>query len=124
MEHWIPVGWPSVTPRLFVGQPGECVAFIKQVFGASGDLDSDRPTILDIGGSKIMVSASGLREARPACLYVYVPDVDSAYERALSAGASTVEEPANMPYGDRRAMVRDPWGNDWQIATHQDDAIA
>jgi len=27
-----------------------------------------------------------------------------------------IEHPADMPYGDRRATVRDPWGNTWQIA--------
>jgi PhnB protein len=118
MEQWIPDGWPRVTPRLFVDQPAECVAFLKHVFGARGNVEPDRPTVLTIGDSKIMVSAAGVREAHSACLYVYVSDVDAAYRRAVAAGASTIEEPAELPYGDRRAMVRDPWGNDWQIATH------
>jgi PhnB protein len=117
-EEWIPPGWPRIIPRLFVDRPAECVSFIKDVFNATGELEADRPTILDIGASKIMVSGSNQREARSASLYVYVPDVDAAYRRALSAGASTIEEPADLPYGSRRAMVRDPWGNDWQIATH------
>jgi uncharacterized glyoxalase superfamily protein PhnB len=102
-----------------VKQPAECVAFIKHVFGATGELEQDRPTTLDVGGSKIMVSGTGPREATRSSSYVYVPDVDTAYERALSAGASAIEEPDEMPYGDRRATVRDPWGNDWQIATHR-----
>lgn len=119
MEHWIPSGWPRVATRLFVEQPAECVAFIKHVFGAIGELERERPTTLDIGGSKIMVSATGPREATRSSLYVYVADVDAAYQRALAEGASTIEEPAIMPYGDRRAMVRDPWANDWQIATHR-----
>jgi PhnB protein len=114
---WIPPGWPSITPRLFVDNPAECVAFIKNVFDAAGELETDRPTILDVGASKIMVSGSEQREETRSCLYVYVPDVDATYQRALSAGASTIEEPADLPYGSRRAMVRDPWGNDWQIAT-------
>lgn len=118
MEEWIPAAWPRVTPRLFVERPAECVAFIKEVFRAGGEFVADRPTVLEIGDSRMMISASGPREATKASLYVYVPDVDAAYERALSAGASTIEEPAMMPYGDRRAMVRDPWGNDWQIATY------
>jgi len=113
----MPDGWSRVTPRLFVDRPADCVAFIKHVFGASGELEADRPTILDVGNSKIMVSGSDQREAHTACLYVYVPDVDAAYQRALSLGASTIEEPADLPYGSRRAMVRDPWRNDWQIAT-------
>lgn len=117
-KQWLPAGWPRVTPRIFVDKPSDCVAFIKEVFGALGDLEEDRPTILDIGGSKIMVGGTDQREAQSACLYVYVPDVDATYQRALSSGAATIEEPADLPYGSRRAMVRDPWGNDWQIATH------
>jgi PhnB protein len=117
-EQWLPTGWPRVIPRLFVDRPAECVAFIKDVFDAAGELEADRPSILDVGGSKIMVSGTEQRKAHSTCLYVYVPDVDAAYGRALSAGASTIEEPADMAYGSRRAMVRDPWGNDWQIATH------
>jgi hypothetical protein len=44
-------------------------------------------------------------------------DVDDTYRLAVSAGAVSVEEPRNLPYGDRRAMVEDRWGNIWQIAT-------
>jgi PhnB protein len=117
-ERWIPDSWPRVTPRLFADRPAECAAFIKHVFGASGDVETDRPTILEIGDSKIMVSGTEQRQAQTACLYVYVPDVDDVYRRAVSLGASTIEAPADLPYGSRRAMVRDPWGNDWQIATH------
>jgi PhnB protein len=51
-------------------------------------------------------------------LYVYVDDTDVTYRRALDAGALSMEEPLDTPYGDRRAMVRDPFGNIFQIA-HQ-----
>ena len=44
----------------------------------------------------------------------------AAYQRALHAGATSLEEPLETPYGDRRAMVRDPFGNVFQIA-HQLD---
>ena len=37
-------------------------------------------------------------------------------ERALSAGAVSIEAPLDTPYGDRRAMVRDRFGNVFQIA--------
>jgi PhnB protein len=49
---------------------------------------------------------------------VYVDNADAAYQRALDAGAITVEAPLDRPYGDRRATVRDPFGNIFQIA-HQ-----
>ena len=60
---------------------------------------------------------AGLRERTPAFLYVYVPDVDVAFGCALAAGGEAVERPADLPYGDRRATVRDRWGNHWQPAT-------
>jgi hypothetical protein len=42
-----------------------------------------------------------------AFLYVYVDDTDSTYKRALAADAISLEEPVDMPYGDRRPMVRE-----------------
>jgi uncharacterized glyoxalase superfamily protein PhnB len=48
---------------------------------------------------------------------LYVEDADATYQRAIVAGAVSLEAPADMPYGDRRAMIRDPGGNVWQIAT-------
>jgi uncharacterized glyoxalase superfamily protein PhnB len=55
----------------------------------------------------------------PAFLYVYVENVDETYQRAAEAGAETLELPSDFPYGDRRAMVKDHWGNLWQIASHK-----
>lgn len=54
-----------------------------------------------------------------AFLYVYVEDADRTYQRAVDAGAISIEEPTDTPYGDRRATLRDSWGNMWQIATHR-----
>jgi PhnB protein len=65
-----------------------------------------------------MVSSATERDPFPAFLYVYVVDADETYERAITAGAISLEAPLNTPYGDRRAMVRDPFGNIFQIA-HQ-----
>ena len=71
-----------------------------------------------IGDSMVMVSDAGIRHPMPAFLYVYVDDADAIYRRALHAGARSLEEPSDMPYGDRRGMVEDEWGNTWQIATY------
>lgn len=65
-----------------------------------------------------MVSPATDRDLFPAFLYVSVDDADETYRRALDAGALSREEPLDTPYGDRRAMVRDPFGNTFQIA-HQ-----
>ncbi len=80
---------------------------------------TDAPSQIRIGDSIVMVSGVGPRDAMPSFLYVYVDDTDATYKRALEAGAVTLEEPSDMPYGDRRAMVKDPCGNDWQIATYR-----
>jgi len=116
-------GWPSVIPRIFTRDVAGMVGFLKSVFDASGTYRAEAPAEMKIGESMIMVSdGGGVREATPACLYVYVRDADETYRRAIAAGAQSIEEAADMPYGDRRAMVRDPWGNTWQIATWKRDA--
>jgi len=117
-KHFRPAGWHTVTPRIVVHQPQQLVDFVKQVFGATGDFRTEMPTIISIGDSRIMISEVGIREPMPAFLYVYVPDTDETYLRALDAGARSIEEPCNTPYGDRRGTVEDPWGNTWQIATY------
>ncbi len=111
-----PDGWHSVTPRLVVQDPKMLVRFLRDTFHASGEFAPDAPSQVRIGDSIVMVSRSGPRQAMPAFLYVYVDDVDGTYRRALEAGAVVIEEPRDLPYGDRRAMVKDPCGNEWQIA--------
>ena len=111
-------GWRTVTPRLFTTDVAGLVHFLQIVFDAKGDLHVDRPSELRIGDAMVMVSdGGGIREPMPTCLYVYVPEADSSYRRAIAAGAESLEAPTDMPYGDRRAVVRDQWGNIWQIAT-------
>jgi PhnB protein len=118
MPKWIPEGWHSVTPRIVVHDPATLIQFLKDAFGASGDSTTAAPSQMRIGDSIIMISGAGLRDPMPAFLYLYVDDVDATYQRALKAGAVSLEEPEDLSYGDRRAMVKDPCGNDWQIATH------
>jgi PhnB protein len=45
----------------------------------------------------------GQREAMLAFLYVYVENADRTYQRAVEAGAASIEEPMDMPYGDHDA---------------------
>lgn len=53
----------------------------------------------------------------PAYVHVYVPDVDDSYRRALSAGATSVQEPVRKDDDDKRGGVTDPGGTTWWIAT-------
>ena len=117
METHTPDGWHSITCRLVVDDPRTLIAFLQRAFGARGDYVADRPSTMRIGDSIVMVSATGPRAATRSSLYLYVPDANATFARAVAAGASVVEEPRDTPYGDRRAMVTDPSGNDWQIAT-------
>jgi PhnB protein len=109
-------GYRSVTPRIVVDDVTAQVRFLVQVFGATGEADPSRPAEIRIGDSLLMISSSDGRPAFPAFLYIYVDDADSTFGRALEAGATTIENPVDTPYGDRRAMVSDPFGNVFQIA--------
>lgn len=112
-----PAGFHAVTPRMVVSDVVAAVGFLRAVFGATGEVRDGRPAEIRIGDSVVMVSAAGQRELFPAFLYVYVDDADGAYRRALAAGAVALEEPLDTAYSDRRAMVRDPSGNVFQIAS-------
>lgn len=109
-------GFPTVIPRMVVRDLVAAVAFLRTVFGATGEVTEGRPAEIRIGDSLVLVSPAGERELFPAFLYVYVADADATYHRALDCGATSLEKPTNTPYGDRRAMVRDPFGNVFQIA--------
>ena len=118
MNCFQPDGWHTVTPRIITSKPEELVGFVKEVFRGVGQFQINRPAEIRIGDSLIMIShGDGLREAMSAFLYVYVENVDETYRRAVEAGAETLELPSDLPYGDRRAMVKDAWGNLWQIAS-------
>ena len=57
----------------------------------------------------------------PVMLYLYVPNVDAAYQLALKAGATSIMEPADQFYGDRSGGVKDAAGNSWFFGTHVED---
>ena len=75
-----------------------------------------------VGDSHVMMGqAGGPNKPFPAMLYAYLPDVDAVYERALAAGAKSVQPPSTQFYGDRHGAVEDCCGNQWWIATHVED---
>ena len=113
----MPDGWHSITPRLVVEDPQSLVSFLRSVFGATGDFRTDGPSEIRIGDSMVMVTGAGVREPIEALLYLYIEDTESTYRKALELGAVSLEAPLDTAYGDRRAIIRDPCGNTWQIAT-------
>jgi PhnB protein len=108
----------SVTPRIVTEDVEGLVDFLRTVFDAQAEIVEGRPVDVHIGDSIILVSGAGERDAFPGFLYIYVDDADATYERAVAAGAEVIEPPLDTPYGDRRAMVRDPRANLFQIAHH------
>ena len=100
-ERAIALGWPI--ERVHVIDSGRTIA-------------EGTPAEVRISDSLVMVSSAEARDRFPGFLYVYVDDADATFRRAVEAGAVTVEEPLDTPYGDRRAMVRDRFGNVYQIA--------
>lgn len=111
-----PPGYHSITPRMVVSDAAGAVEFLRATFDAVGEVEVGRPAEVRIGDSLVMVTPADERELFPAFLYVYVEDADLVYRRAIEAGAVSMEAPLETPYGDRRAMVRDPFGNVFQIA--------
>jgi PhnB protein len=125
---YIPDGYHTVTPYLTVDNLKRLIEFVKQAFGAeevhvnSGPDGEPRHAELRIGDSRVMAGqGGGAFQPKPSQLYLYLPDCDAAYQRALAAGATSLSEPATQFYGDRHAGVTDPCGNLWWVATHVED---
>jgi uncharacterized glyoxalase superfamily protein PhnB len=123
-----PDHYHSVTPYLVVEGASRLIEFAEAAFGAREIERLAAPegrighAELRIGDSVVMLAdAHGGREQMPCMLHVYVDDADATYQRALAAGATSVQAPADQFYGDRSGGVRDPCGNLWWIATHIED---
>ena len=125
---YIPEGYHTATPYLVVPGVAKLIDFLKQAFGAEERERMAQPdgrimhAEVKIGDSIIMMGEpTGETQAKPAMIYLYVPDTDATYRRALQAGAKAVMEPADQFYGDRNAGVEDPSGNQWWIATRKEE---
>jgi uncharacterized glyoxalase superfamily protein PhnB len=72
-----------------------------------------------IGDSVVMLADTSERaQATSDMLYLYVPNVDAVYQKAIKAGGKSLMEPMDQFYGDRSGSIMDPAGNRWFIATH------
>jgi len=124
----IPDGYHTITPYLTVPAVARLIDFLKLAFDAVEIERMQRPdgTVhhaeVKIGDSIVMMGEPpDPTKANPGALYLYVSDVDTAYRRAMEAGALSLSEPADMFYGDRGAGVKDASGNTWWLATHIED---
>src|SRR5208282_182718 len=119
-------GFRTLTPYLIVREADELLQFVKTAFGAkelfrgtgsAGGMHAE----VRIGDSIVMLGGGRQLPApfMPTSLWLYVPDADAVYAAALRAGAKSISEPVDQPYGDREAGVTDPGGNQWYISTHK-----
>ena len=127
-ENYVPKGLHSVNPYLHPLRAEPLIGFLKRAFAAQEVAKYASPdgvvhhAVIRIGDSVVeMGEAHGKYEPIPAMFYLYVPDCDALYRRALAAGAKSLHEPADQPYGDRSAAVTDSFGNTWYVATHFKD---
>ena len=118
-------GAPTVQPYLHPLRAVPLIDFLKRAFGAEdlGQYASPDGVVhhatLKIGTSHLeMGEANGPYQPMNAMFYLYVPDADAAYRRALTAGATSLHEPADQFYGDRSAAVKDAFGNIWYVASN------
>jgi uncharacterized glyoxalase superfamily protein PhnB len=124
----IPDGYHTVTPYLVVADTQAQLEFIVNALGGTEvsamRLPDGTPMHAEtqLGDSKVMLGMSAPEfPPLPAMLYVYVADVDRAYQQAVGAGGESLQEPQDQFYGDRTAAVKDPNGNKWYLATHVED---
>jgi len=135
----IPDGYHSITPYLSIKGAAAALTYNKQAFGAAEIYRLPMPdgrighAEIQIGDSRIML-ADEMPEMPDAVtkspttlggtatgLALYVPDVDTSFERAVAAGATIKRPVKDQFYGDRSGTVEDPFGHLWTIATHVED---
>jgi PhnB protein len=123
-DHYVREGVNTVNVSLHPLRGEPVISFLKRAFGAEEVARYASPdgvihyAEIKIGDSVIELGeAHGPYQPLPTMFYLYVPDVDAAYHRATQAGATSMSGPADQPYGDRTASVRDVFGNQWYIAT-------
>ncbi|HZS34984.1 MAG TPA: VOC family protein [Methylomirabilota bacterium] len=133
----IPDGYRTVTPYITVHGAAQAIDFYKRAFGAQEvermtgpDGKSVMHAEIRIGDSVVMLSdespQSGTRSPQAlggatGSIFLYVPDVDAAFKRAVDAGAKPLMPPADMFWGDRFGKLVDPFGHHWGMATHKED---
>jgi len=135
----IPEGYHSVTPYLIVKGAAKAIEFYKQAFGATERTRMEQAdgrighAEIQIGDSTIMLADEfperNIRGPEslggtPVMIHLYIDDVDTVAKRAVAAGAKEIRPVQDQFYGDRSGMFADPFGHQWNIATHVEDLSA
>lgn len=131
----IPEGYHSVNIYLTVDDAAAAIEFYKRAFGAEeiyrlpmdgkiGHAEiriGDCPVMLSDEWNEMGVLGPKSRGGTTVSMVVYVEDVDSAFERAITAGATEERAVEKQFWGDRMGTLIDPYGHRWSLATHVED---
>jgi uncharacterized glyoxalase superfamily protein PhnB len=106
--------------RAYVHARRDAVTLCTAAFGAEVLEEEGGHVELAIGDSVLVIEAGEEfpGDPGPCSVYVYVPDVDVAYEKALAAGATSLQPPADKPYKERQCGLKDAFGNTWWVSTY------
>jgi PhnB protein len=128
----IPEGCHSIQPYMMFAGCEKAMEFYAKAFGAREVMCMKGPdgrvahAEMQIGDSHIMMAdenaqmdAYGVKHygGSPVSLMLYTEDCDATYKQATAAGAESLREPADQPYGIRMGGVQDPFGYKWWIGT-------
>ena len=134
--NFIPEGYYSLTPYLIVKGAREAMAYYAKAFGAQEIVNMPGPggsvmhAEMQIGNARFMLADENPERGSKSpktlggsagSVMIYTEDVDATFKRAVDAGASVVMPVQDMFWGDRYGIVVDPFGHQWQIATHKED---
>ena len=133
----VPKGYHTLTPGLTISRCAEAIEFYKRALGAeevsrmaAPDGSSVWHAELRIGDSVMMVNdpmpgmspePPSAERHSPVAFYLYMPDCDVAFDRAVTAGAAVIMPVSDMFWGDRCGQVVDPFGFRWTLATRVKD---
>ena len=132
----IPEGYNTLSPFLAVDDAAAAIDFYARAFGARERMRMGGPegkiahAEIQIGDSVVMLSDPFPQAtSKPpkelggvsGGLFMYVEDVDAVMQQAADAGAEITMPAQDMFWGDRFGSVTDPFGHQWQIATHVED---
>lgn len=132
-----PEGYQSVTPMIMLRDARKAIEFYKKAFGAVERYVMPGPdgkgvmhAEILIGDSIIMMGEESPNEpcksaetagGSPVSFYIYLEDVDKAFQKALDAGCVVRMPVQEMFWGDRFGSLNDPFGYNWSLATHTRD---
>lgn len=136
MSKAVPQGFHTITPHLVCRDAKKAIEFYQKAFGAETVRAHYMPdgkvmhAEVRIGDSIVMLGeeAPAWNVLSPQSLgnssvviHLFTDDVDSLYQRAVSAGCTATMPLMDQFWGDRYGQVVDPFGHRWSLATHKED---